>query len=270
MRTSTVLLAAATTVALTATALTTAGAADAQRTTAHRAGKAYAVTAKASTDELVLGKKVTIKGKVSPAAPGQKVLLQKKVGSKPWHDEAQTKLNGHSKYTFSDRPSTANRRIYRVVIAAHGKHARGISPKRAVTVYAWHDLHSLAIRASDRIYKSNHVSIDTVDFPRSLLGYSNVDSDIQAGFVDFNLTRQCIELKSTFGMDDSADTDSSVQLDVVADGATIYSRSFALLESEAKTLSIRNVFRLAFQFTNLNTAVDSRPAVASPRVLCSF
>ncbi len=270
MRTSTVLLAAATTVALTATTLTTAGAADPQSPAAHRAGTEYVVTAEASTAELVLGEEVTIKGQVSPAAPGQKVTLQKKIGSKPWRDEAQAVLNGRSRYTLSDRPTTANPRVYRVVIAAHGQHARGLSPKQAVTVYAWHDLHALAVRDSDRMYKTGHVTIDTVDFPRSLVGYTYGESDVQSGFIDFNLARRCIELKSTFGMDDSADTESSVQLDVVADGSTIYSRTFALLESEAKTLSIRGVFRLAFQFTNLNAGANSRPAVASPQVLCSF
>jgi hypothetical protein len=268
-----VLLSAAVAAALGATLLTSgSGAAavgHAPRQAAHKqAAKPYVVTAKADRTELVLGQKVTITGKVTPAAAGKTVVLQQKIGDKPWKDSGTATIKKSGKYQVSDKPTTMNARKYRVVKAASDKHRKGVSKSVAVGVYQWHDVYDLAIRANQAMYRVTTLDIDTVEFPKSLEGYVYDDTD-PTGFIDYNLERNCTTLKATYGMSDEADTGSSAKIDVVGDGTQLYTGTFSLLESQAKTIDIRGVFRLAFQFQSL-TAEHARPAVGSPQVLCSF
>ena len=272
MRQSPVLLSAVVAVALGATVLSVGSssaaegrsAGDAQR----RAAKPYTVTAKVNKTELVLGQKVTITGKVSPVAKGKKVLLQQKIGDKGWKDQQTARVNKRGKYRVTDEPTTLNPRKYRVVKAASKRHRRGVSKPVAVGVYQWHDVYDLSVRRNVAMYKTKTLSIDTVEFPNSIYGYL-YNSEDTTGFMDFNLERQCITLRSTFGMSDDADTGSSAKIDVVGDGTSLYSNTFSLLQSQARTIDIHGVFRLAFQFESL-AAPSPRPAIASPRVLCSF
>ncbi|MBB6626846.1 NPCBM/NEW2 domain-containing protein [Nocardioides sp. KIGAM211] len=267
MRTTHRLLSAAATVALTAGVLTTTAVTTATAAPAHRA-TAYDVTIKPSTTELVSGKKITFKGQVSPKAAGQTVVLQQKIGDQGWKPTGTATLNKKGRYEVSDKPSTMLERKYRVVKAASGQHRKGVSKAVAVTIYKWHKLFDLSVRDQSFMYKQRTLSIATVEFPKSFEGgyYSAQDP---TGFIDFNLARECITLKATYGMSDDADTDASAKIDVVGDGTELYTGTFALLESQKKTTDIHGVFRLAFQYTALGDA-QARPAVGSPEVLCSF
>ncbi|MCW2794481.1 MAG: hypothetical protein JWO76_3579 [Nocardioides sp.] len=272
MHQSRVLLSVAVAAALGATVLTAGSGAAAEGHAprqANKAGKPYTVTAKADRAELVLGQKVTIKGKVSPAAAGKTVLLQQKIDDNPWKDQKTATIKKSGRYQVSDKPTTMNARKYRVVKAASNKHRKGISKPIAVGVYQWHDVYDLQERASDSMYQARTVDINTVEFPKSLVGYVYDNDEDPTGFIDYNLERQCTTLKATYGMSDDADTGSSAKIDVVGDGTQLYTGTFALLESQARTIDIRGVFRLAFQFQSLTTE-HPRPAVGSPRVLCSF
>ncbi len=267
MRKSRVLLSAATVVALGTTVLTS-GSGVAAEGHARQAGKAYTVTAKANRTELVLGQRVKITGKVEPAAPGRTVVLQQKIGDKPWKDQTTATINRRGTYTVVDKPTTLNPRKYRVVKAASKKHRRGVSESLAVSVYQWHKVYDLEVRDSQYMYKTKSLTIDTVEYPTSLYG-GYYPADDPTGFMDFNLERRCIRLTSTFGMSDDADTGSSVKLDVVGDGTNLYSGTFSLLESQAKTIDLHGVFRLGFEYEALTDAA-AVPAVGSPEVLCSF
>lgn len=273
MRTTHRLLSAAATVALTAGVLTTTtltsadAASHAPAATAHRATP-FDVTIKASTSELVKGKKVTFKGKVSPKAAGQTVVLQQKFAGKPWKATGSGTLTKRGRYEIADKPTTMNARKYRVVKPASGSHAKGISPNVAVGVFQWHNVYDLQARASRSMYRTERLSIDTVEFTKSLEGGYYAAED-PTGFIDYNLERHCITLKATYGMADDADQGSSVKIDVVGDGTELYTGTFALLQSETKTLDLHGVFRLAFDYTALTDAAAS-PAVGSPEVLCSF
>lgn len=267
MHKSRVLLSAATVVALGTTVLTS-GSVVAAEGGARQSGNPYTVTAKANRTELVLGQRVKISGKVEPAAPGKKVVLQQRIGDKPWKDQGTATLNRRSRFEVVDKPTTLNPRKYRVVKPASRKHARGVSKSIAVSVHQWHDLYDLEVRDSQYMYKTKSLTIDTVEYPSSIYGRYYPAND-PTGFMDFNLERQCIRLTSTFGMSDDADTGSSVKIDVVGDGANLYSGTFSLLESQARTIDLHGVFRLGFEYEALTDAA-AVPAVGSPRVLCSF
>lgn len=227
----------------------------------------FEVTARASTSELVLGRKLTITGRVSPKSAGKTVDLQKKIGDKPWKVEDTTTLSRRGKYSFTDEPTTIQARKYRVVKAASKRHDRGVSNVLPVTMYRWHYVVDLDSRDSQAMFTKT-LTIDTVEFTKSLYGSAWEAGGEFTGFRDYNLARECIRLKSTYGMSDDADTDSSARLDVVADGTNLYSATFALLESDRRTLDLHGVFRLSFEFESL-TEHHAEPAVASARVLCA-
>lgn len=263
MRTTQLLLPTA--VAVVASGLTLV--APVQAAPAERRADAFEVTIAASTDELVLGERVTLKGKVTPKAAGQKVVLQKKIEDRKWVVERRTRLNERGRYTFKDEPSTAGSRKYRVVKPATRKHAKGVSPSVRVTTYRWIDLAALQPRDYANVYATT-ATIDTVEYPNSLVGW--YDPAAEEWFRDYNLARECTTLDATYGMDDTADVDSSVQIDVENDGVNVYSKTFSLLESDPERIDIRGVFRLGFLFSTTGEGGSPRPVVGSPRALCAF
>lgn len=271
MRTAQILLTAATSVALAAATLSaplTTATASAAEAPALRGHHPFKVSIKTSTTELVRGHKVTLSGKVSRGAVGKKVRLQQKIDDHKWKSTGSATVNKKRRYHVSDKPKSMNARKYRVIMPATKKHRKGVSKSVDVGVYQWHDLYNIQARKTDSFYRTRTLSIDTVKFPKSYQGrYYNAEKP--TGLVDFNLERNCIELKSTYGMSDDADVDSSVKIDVLGDGAELYTGTFALLESQAITLDLHGVFRLGFEYTALTDATAA-PALGSPRVLCSF
>ena len=104
---------------------------------AQQAKPHFVVSVNASTAELVLGSKVTIKGEVGPAkrAAGVRATLQQRaVGKKGWRSQATVKVKPNGKYRFTDKPTTMHARHYRVVVPAVGKVGQGVSKKVLVTV----------------------------------------------------------------------------------------------------------------------------------------
>ena len=227
----------------------------------------FQVTATASTSELVLGKKVTFTGGLTPPAAGRTVVLRQKVGDGRWTTEDTATLDGDGKYILADRPTTMAPRQYRVVKRANQYHSRGVSQVMPVTMYRWTHVSDLAPRDNSRMSQVPRVTIDAVDYPRSLK--SSASTATTAGFIDFNIDRRCIRLDARFGMGDAADVDSSVKHAVLGDGVSLYSNTFGLQESERRRkLDLHGVFRLAFTWDSMAESVPVA-AVASPRVLCT-
>lgn len=57
-----------------------------------------------------------ISGKVSPAAKGGKVILQKRINGHKWVTEAKLKTRGSGAYSYADKPHAAGARQYRAVV----------------------------------------------------------------------------------------------------------------------------------------------------------
>lgn len=261
-------LANATAAASGTTATTTA------TTTAKAKPTSYAVTLTTTNAQPVAGRTYSLKGAVKPAAPQQKVVLQKRFGeSGRWKTEATTKLGKKSKFTFKIEASSApGLRQFRVVKAAQGKRAKGHSPAVAVTYFAWHRVVDMDSRADDALGEGS-ATIVGERLPESLVGWL----DATTGQRDYNINRDCTRLRATLGAGDDSEESATATITVVADGVNRFQRTFALTQSAPVSLPLTGVFRLGFAYDVANPeATDpARPTgavavIGTPEALCSF
>jgi hypothetical protein len=73
-----------------------------------------------------LGRTVKLSGAVSPRHAGQVVRLQR-LSAGTWRTVASARLSASSGYTFSIRPTTRTRSLYRVLKPADADHAAATS-----------------------------------------------------------------------------------------------------------------------------------------------
>lgn len=257
--------------ALATASLTTPASAEQDHPTARKAG-AYKVTLKASESEVVATKKVVLKGKVKPATKGGAVRIEKKLDGKKWKLEKLTTMNKKGKFSYTDKPTTAGVRHYRVVVPKNGKHAKGKSKTVGLTVFRWRNLTELPVRRNDSTYQTRVATINAKDYPRAFIGQP-YPAD---GYVDWNLKRSCTTLTARVGMDDGADESATAHIELIADGAAEYSGDFGLTESTKVSLDLTDVFRFGFTWTasnpqaGENDGVGARAAIADGRILCAF
>ena len=131
---------------------------------------AYTVTAKINKT-VAIGKETTLKvrGRVTPKAAGQKVVLQQRVGNKKtWKATATAKIKANGTYVVKDDPSTPGKREYRVVKPASNGIAKGISPALAVQVYSWQRLGFRAAGPQQNLAVTG-ATIGTDYYPASLV-----------------------------------------------------------------------------------------------------
>ena len=104
--------------------------------------QAYKVTAKANLEVAVAKEDtVKVKGRVTPKAAGEKVVLQQRVGNKKsWKSTGNAKIKKNGTYVLKDKPSTQGPREYRVLKPASKGLKKGYSKALAVEVYRWEKL----------------------------------------------------------------------------------------------------------------------------------
>ncbi|WP_162602373.1 hypothetical protein [Nocardioides daejeonensis] len=233
-----------------------------------------ALTLKVDKSDVNLGKKITFKGKVKPAkvAKGDTVALQKRIGTRAWKTEATTKVTKKGAFAFKDKPTTATARTYRAVIKKTKKHGTITSPKVAVAVNAWEDFTTFSkgrVASTDYRWRNTSAKVDNVAYPGSMLS-SRFYSDYVTTVGEFNLYRQCRKLEGRVGLDDESATGATGQVRITLDGAVAYTRDLSALFTTAKVnLSLRNVQRMRVELSRTDTTVDARPALLSPRFLCT-
>jgi len=251
-------------VALTA-ALVAAGVA-ATTTTADAAAK-YRVTLKVSATHVVADQdELVLKGRVSPTpGPGSKVIVQLQYeGKDTWKKIGTAKVNSKGKYTFTDEPSSNLERSYRVVKKGDGRAALGTSKERAVEVSAWEWLDARTTSAGENIVSTYSMPINGEDYPHTLY----LDRTKDTGFIEWTLGRKCTELEATFGLSDRTATGGKGSVLVANDGTPVYSRVFNLGESELRSISVENVYRLRIDMAQDATTPDTEPSAGAARVLC--
>lgn len=128
--------AASTTLVLGVTLLLVAGPAD--------AGARYAVTALASTTKVDVGQSFTLRGRVTPKAGGQRVKVQRLVGS-TWTTVTRATLNRRSKYVATVKVTAPGDNRYRVVKPRSSGHKKGTSPTVTVVGWRWRAVTSLPL-----------------------------------------------------------------------------------------------------------------------------
>ena len=255
--------AAVTTLAASGLALTTA--AQAAPATPLQKKAAYDVTAKINKTEAI-GKETILKvrGRVTPKAAGQPVVLQQRVlPKKTWKATGTTKIKSDGTYVIKDDPSTAGTREYRVVKPASNGFGKGISDTLSVKVYGWEKLATRTPVLTNA--RPAGVTIATEYYDRSLV---TVTSGAPAT-VEYTLGRKCIELRATYALTDESPTGSSGAIAVSADGNALASHPLAIgTVVEDESLDLTGVFRLKFDLSTSATPAAAA-AVATPEVLCT-
>ncbi|GAA4719705.1 hypothetical protein [Nocardioides conyzicola] len=235
---------------------------------------AFKPTLAASTATVVAGHRLVLSGRVKPVRKGTEVVLQKRIGDAKWRPEAVLSTTRKGGFTYRDKPTTPGVRHYRAVVREDGRIKAGTSASVKVTVYRWQNLTDLDVRRSSYTNDVSSVSINAHEYGPAFVGYAEPWAN--AGMVDWNLERQCLRLTGRVGNGDDSDDLATATIDIVADGGSRYSKTFALATSELKTLSLQGVFRLAFEWTADNPSGTSQQhggaqaTLAKAQVLCSF
>jgi hypothetical protein len=237
-------------------------------TTSHAApakAGAYTVTAKINKT-VAIGKETTLKvrGRVTPKAAGQQVVLQQRVGNKKtWKATGTAKIKTDGTYLLKDDPSTPGSRAYRVLKPASDGIGKGFSTTLDVEVYAWGKLTSRTGVSQNVI--STGVTVGTEYFSRSLA--TQVSGT--AASVEYTLGRKCLELRATYALTDQSPSGSGGAISVSGDGAVLAAHPLSIGTIVAdESLDLTNVFRLKFDLTTSATPAGIA-AVATPEVLCT-
>ena len=253
--------------ALAATAALAAGslALAAPTQAAHARAGSYTVTAKANI-EVAVAKEDTVKvrGRVTPKAAGEKVVLQQRVGNKKtWKVTGSAKIKRNGTYVLKDTPSTPGSREYRVLKPASGGTAKGYSEAVEVEVYKWEKLGYRTYAGTG--FSGTGATIGTEYYTASLA----TTTPGTPATAEFTLGRKCLSIRATYALTDSSLTGSSGAVTVSADGATLATHSLAVGTIVAdEELDLTGVFRLKLDATTTGTPAATA-AVATPEVLCT-
>ena len=252
-------------IALTAAAaLAVAPLALAAPSTAAPAKAGYKVTAKVNKT-VAIGEETTIKvkGKVTPKAAGQKVILQQRVGNKKsWKATGDAKIKRNGTYVLKDVPSTPGKRQYRVLKPASNGLAKGFSPALDVEVYSWGRLTARPAGPLQNI-EFNGSLIATDYYAASLV----TATPATASSIEYTLGRKCLQLRATYALTDQSASGSTGGVTVTADGAVRANHQLGVGTVVAdEVIDIEDAFRIKFDLT---TSASAYAAVATPEVLCT-
>lgn len=252
--------------ALAATVALTAGSLALTAPSQAAPAPAYKVTARANLEVAVAREDtVKVRGRVTPRAAGQKVVLQQRVGDNPrWRRTGTAKIKRNGRYVLEDRPTTPGAREYRVLKPGSRGIKKGWSKPVAVEVYRWQKL------ASRRVGPSENISTTSVYIGAGLATRSlvNIEPGVPAS-VEYTLGRKCVQLRARYALTDQSATGSSGEISVSADGAVRTTHSLAVgTIVDDEPLDVSDVFRLKIDISTSATPA-AYAAVATPEVLCT-
>lgn len=214
---------------------------------------------------------VKLSGKVVPGAAGITVKVQKRLeGTTKWVNEKTLTTKAGGVYSYKDNPATEGKRRYRVIVPTTRQHPQGVSPSVPLTIYRWQPLGELVIRSKSYTASTSSVSVNGVDYGPSFTGYTyGVE-----GAVDWNLDKRCTSLTTRVGNGDNSDDLAQATIQLVTDGTNAYVGSFALTQSQARTVDLTGVFRLAFKWSSTNPETmngsGAQAVLVEPMVRCSI
>jgi hypothetical protein len=227
---------------------------------------AYTVTAKINKT-IAIGKETTLKvrGRVTPKAAGEQVVLQQRVGNKKtWKATGTSKIKQDGTYLLKDDPSTPGKREYRVLKPASNGIAKGFSPSLAVEVYAWQNLGYRPSGPMANLAVTGAI-IATDYYAASLV--SGIAGTLSS--IEYTLGRKCLQLRATYALTDQSATGSSGAVTVTADGAVKLAQGLSVGTVVAdNVLDMKDVFRIKFDLSTSATPA-AHAAVVTPEVLCT-
>lgn len=257
-RTTTAVAALAVTLPLAAAGLMPAAGAQTQ------AAK-YTVTASINSKTAIAKETIVkIRGRVTPKAAGEKVVLQQRLaGRKKWAVSGTARIKPTGKYLVKDDPSVAGTRYYRVKKAASGNLGAGVSKELRLVVYGWERLASRASGPSVGV-TTGTVLIGTDSYAGSLYGATPG----AAAYREYTLGDKCLQLKATYALTDSSATGATGSVAVSKDAVLAMSTPLAIGTVAPRVTDVRDAFRIRFDFTSTQ-APDAYPAAADAQVLCT-
>lgn len=265
-RTTTTLTGLAAAAALVAGPLALASTTAQAAGTTERRAPSYTVTAKVNKDVVTVGEDVVkVRGKVTPRAAGDKVVLQQRLeGKKKWAVSSTGKVRRNGTYLLKDKPSVAGMREYRVLKPAADGTKKGTSKVRAVEVYKWELLGRRSPGAFANVHPLTTTTIGAKEYWPSLV----VVTPGAPAFVEFTLGRLCTDLRTTYALEDRSETGATGAVKLIVDGATKVDQGLVVGQVVESTTDLTNAFRLRYELTSAASPV-SRPAVAIPEVRCT-
>lgn len=227
--------------------------------------RAYQVTAKANL-EVAVAKEDTVKvrGRVTPKAAGEKVVLQQRVGNKKkWTVTGSSRIRRNGAYVLKDKPSTPGSREYRVLKPASSGIRKGFSAPVAVEVYRWEKLAYRTPVATN--FSPAGITIGTEFFGASL---RTATAGTPAS-IEYTLGRKCTAMRATFALTDDSASGSSGAVTVSADGAVLASHPLSIGTIVAdQVLVLGDAFRVKIDATTSATPAAT-VGVGTPEVLCT-
>ncbi len=228
--------------------------------------RTYKVTAKANIEVAVAKEDtVKVKGRVTPKAAGEKVVLQQRVGNKKsWKSTDKVTIKKNGTYVLKDKPTTQGPREYRVLKPGSRGIKKGYSKALPVEVYKWE---KLVFRPSGpRVnVEPTGVLIGAEYFGQSLA--TTVARTPSS--VEYTLGRKCTDLRATYALTDSSTTGATGSVTVSADGKVLAAHALSIGAVVAdEVLDVTDVFRLKLDLSTSATPA-AVAAVATPEVLCT-
>ncbi len=227
------------------------------------------ITLKVDKTVLEVGKKVTLKGKITPkkGTKGDKVIVKQKTGDKAWKTQAKVKVNRKGKFTWSDKPTSAQVRKYKVVLPKTKKHAKAKSKPVTVSVGRWMQVNQVRRATAEGLYPKT-VSVANTEYKRSLGTYNYYTGDMR--FAEYNLFRKCYTLRTEVALTDDAPSNTSAVLRTELDGTTKSTSTVDTLgTSTPLTVDLTNAYRIRFEIETDDVRPQAEAAFLSPEFLCS-
>ncbi|NPC45018.1 hypothetical protein [Nocardioides sp. zg-1230] len=229
--------------------------------------RTYKVSAKANIDVAVAKEDtVKVKGRVTPKAAGEKVVLQQRVGNKKtWKSTDNAKVKRNGTYVLKDKPTTQGPREYRVLKPGSRGIKKGYSKALPVEVYKWE---KLVFRPS-----GPRVNVEPAGVLIGAEYYGQSLATTTAGTpssVEYTLGRdKCTDLRATYALTDSSATGSSGAVTISSGDKVLATHSLAIGTVVAdEVLDVSDVFRLKIDLSTTATPA-AVAAVATPEVLCT-
>lgn len=139
-----------------------------------------AITRDAVPSRAQLGDRVRVSGRVRPANPGGRVVLQKKTAD-GWVAVKAGKLSPESTFSLVTTPKTSRRHTFRVRTAGDGVRSAGRTPGFKVAIY---DVRIRAVQPSDAVAEAQNLNSEYV----SIINRGGVPISIADWLVEANLT----------------------------------------------------------------------------------
>lgn len=230
-----------------------------------RQAPAYKVTATVNATTVVAEEDtVVVRGRVTPKAARQTVVLQQKLENNPrWRASGKARTKANGTYVLKDTPSTGGERQYRVVKPASRGMRKGVSKALDVTVYAWEKLALRELGANEQIVVGSATVATDYTYP-SLVG----KTPGTPGYAEYTLGGKCTKLMATYALTDSSATGATGSISVSSDGQTRLSQSLVVGQIvRDHVIELDDVFRIRFDMTSSATPA-AHPTIAMPLVLC--